>query len=173
MTSRQLSEAQAAFRAAMANLSAAVNIVTTNGSAGRAGITVSAVCSVTDDPPTLVVCINKSSYAHDFFRDNGYVCVNVLGASHEELAMQFAGRGDTPMAERLAAPIWDHETEGVPVLRDAVASVVGRVTGKHAHGSHTVMFVEVYSVQIRETSGGLVYFQRRFHGLGGEVRTSA
>lgn len=165
--------AQGAFRAAMANLSAAVNIVTTNGESGRAGITVSAVCSVTDDPPTLMMCINKSSYSHDFFCDNGYVCVNVLGAEHQELAMQFAGRSDVPMQERLAAPIWDHETEGVPVLRDAVASVVGRVTARHVHGSHTVMFVEVYSVQIREDSGGLVYFQRRFHGLAGQARTSA
>jgi flavin reductase (NADH) len=53
------------FRNAMASLGAAVNVITTDGSRGRCGITASAVCSVTDTPPTMLVCINQSSYMHD------------------------------------------------------------------------------------------------------------
>ena len=49
------------FRDAMARLGAAVNIITTDGAAGRGGITATAVCSVTDDPPTLLVCLNRTS----------------------------------------------------------------------------------------------------------------
>ncbi len=52
---------KASFRDAMAHVGAAVNIITTDGPAGRAGFTASAVCSVTDTPPTLLVCLNRSA----------------------------------------------------------------------------------------------------------------
>ena len=50
---------QQTFRDAMSCMGAAVNIITTDGPAGRAGFTASAVCSVTDTPPTLLVCLNR------------------------------------------------------------------------------------------------------------------
>ena len=74
----ELDQNQQDFRSAMAHLSAAVNVVTSNGPGGRTGITVSADCSVTDSPPTVLVCVNQSSYTHDIFAKNGRVCVNVL-----------------------------------------------------------------------------------------------
>ena len=73
-----LSQQQIDFRNAMAQLPAAVNIITTNGPGGRCGITASAVCSVTDSPPTVLVCVNRNSATHDVFRTNGRLCVNVL-----------------------------------------------------------------------------------------------
>jgi flavin reductase len=73
------------YRDAMARLGAAVNIVTTDGRAGRAGFTASAVCSVTDNPPTLLVCMNRGSSAYACVRENGVVCVNVLSARRERL----------------------------------------------------------------------------------------
>ena len=53
---------KASFRDAMAHVGAAVNIITTDGPAGRAGFTASAVCSVTDTPPTLLVCLNRCGF---------------------------------------------------------------------------------------------------------------
>ena len=173
MSTMQITPTQRDFRTAMASLSAAVNIVTTDGPRGRAGITVSAVCSVTDAPPTLLVCVNQSSYTHDVFRGNGRICVNVLGADHQELALQFAGASDLSMQDRLSVADWDNESEGVPVLGNAVASIIGRITSQYQQGSHTVMFVEVDKVNISEERGGLVYFQRQFHGLGGAERHGA
>ena len=79
------------YRDAMACLGASVNIVTTDGWAGRAGFTASAVCSVTDNPPTLLVCINRESSAYASVRENGVVCVNVLSARHERLSRLFGG----------------------------------------------------------------------------------
>jgi flavin reductase (NADH) len=58
------------FREAMARLPAAVNIITTAGPHGRCGVTASAVCSVTDTPPTMLACINRSSAAHGQHRDS-------------------------------------------------------------------------------------------------------
>lgn len=154
------------FRSAMAHLSAAVNVVTTNGPGGRTGITVSAVCSVTDDPPTVLVCVNQSSYTHDIFAKNGRVCVNVLGAEHEELAMHFAGATRIPMEERFGWDMWDHDTDDVPILKDALVALVGRITGHTVRGSHSVMFVEIERTVLHEDSAGLVYFKRQFHRLG-------
>jgi flavin reductase (NADH) len=162
----EISDEQRQFRAAMAHLSAAVNVVTTDGPGGRAGITVSAVCSVTDHPPTVLVCVNQSSYTHDIFKRNGRICVNVLGAEHEELAIHFAGATRIPMEERFGWEIWDHDSDDVPVLRDALVALIGRITSHTVRGSHSVMFVEIERTIVREDSDGLVYFKRQFHRLG-------
>jgi len=156
---------QREFRAAMANLSAAVNVVTTDGPLGRAGMTVSAACSVTDSPPTVLVCVNRAARSHDILLANGRVCVNVLGADQESLAAHFAGATRVPTAERFAEGPWDLDTHGVPVLRGALCSVVGRIVADRAHGSHSVLFVEVDEVTTARDSGALVYFRRRYHNL--------
>ncbi|MET0821064.1 MAG: flavin reductase [Aeromicrobium sp.] len=167
----ELTATQIDFRAAMANLSAAVNIITTDGVGGRAGITVSAVCSVTDQPPTLLICVNQSSYTHDIFRTNRRVAVNVLGAGQEDIAMHFAGRTSVPMAERFDGPEWNHQTHGVPVLTGATASLVGEIGAEVTQGSHTVLFVHIDHVASQARSGGLVYFQRQFHPIIAEPQT--
>jgi flavin reductase (NADH) len=150
----------------MASLSAAVSVITTDGPRGRAGITVSAVCSVTDSPPTLLVCVNKSSYLHDLLEENKDVCVNVLGADHEELALDFAGASGASMEQRFRRGAWDFDSEAAPVLEDAIASVLGRIVTIDARGSHSVMFVEVHRVLVRESVTALVYFNRQFHAVG-------
>lgn len=160
----QLTSTQREFRTAMANLSAAVNVITTDGPRGRAGMTVSAACSVTDSPPTMLVCVNRATRSHDILVANGRICVNVLGADQKALAMHFAGATRVPTAQRFAEGVWDHTT-GVPVLRGALTSVIGRIVADHEHGSHSVLFVEVDKVTTSEDCGALVYFQRRFHNL--------
>lgn len=159
----ELTSTQREFRAAMANLSAAVSVITTDGPLGRAGMTVSAVCAVTDAPPTMLVCVNRSTRSHDVLLANGRICVNVLGTGHEALATRFAGAA--PPAERFTEGAWELDTDGVPVLRGALASVVGRIVADRAQGSHSVLFVEIDKVTTEEDGGALVYFQRRFHHL--------
>jgi flavin reductase (NADH) len=162
---QELTETQRAFRAAMANLAAAVNVVTTDGAHGRAGMTVSAACSVTDNPPTMLICVNRCSSSHDTVVANGRVCVNVLGTDQDELAMHFAGGTNVPTSERFGDAAWDFDTYGLPVLPDALASIIGRIVTEHPLGSHTVAFVEVDAVLSREDGGALVYFQRHFHNV--------
>lgn len=160
-----LTPPQHEFRAAMANLSAAVSVVTTDGPLGRAGMTVSAACSVTDAPPTVLVCVNRSSSSHRALVANGRICLNVLGAGQEELARHFAGATKVPTAERFAEGDWDLDTDGVPVLCGALASVIGRIVADRSLGSHSVLFVEVDKVTTERDGGALVYFRRRFHSL--------
>ncbi|QLH20139.1 flavin reductase [Streptomyces sp. Rer75] len=155
---------QADFREAMAHLPAAVNILTTDGPNGRCGITVSAVCSVTDDPPTVLVCVNRGSAMHDVFRANGRVCVNVLGGEQQDLALHFAGATKVAMAERFTWDIWDHSQE-VPVLKDALVTAIGTITDAVPMGTHSVLFVTIDRITTRAGGQSLVYFNRAFHRL--------
>lgn len=161
----ELSPEQLEFRQAMSNLAAAVHVVTTDGPNGRLGITVSAACSVTDAPPTLLVCINRSSAAHDVFIGNGRLAVNVLAGDQEQLARHFSGQTRVPMEERFTWDIWE-PLEGVPTIRDARVALSGRVSGTLEQGTHTVFFVRVEGIRVREDTRALVYDSRVFHAVG-------
>lgn len=161
----ELTPTQRQFRAAMANLSAGVNVVTTDGRHGRAGTTVSAVCPVTDTPPTMLVCINKSATSHDAYLANGKIAINVLAHEHEDVALIFANATEVPRERRFDDGRWDLASYGVPVLSGAAASLVGRIGSVSHQGSHSVLFVTVDDVITRAETGALVYFQRGFHGV--------
>ncbi len=151
------------FREGMARLSAAVNIVTTDGAGGRAGFTASAVCSVTDTPPTLLVCINRSSSAAPAFAGNDVLCVNTIGPDHVALAKLFGGK--TPMAERFDHGDWHTGTSGAPILDGAVVSFDCRIALRQVVGTHEVMFCEVLGVRVRPDTPATAYFNRAFHDL--------
>ena len=80
---------------AMSEAAATVSVVTTDGPAGRAGVTVSAMCSVSADPPTILVCVHHLSPACEAIRENGAFCVNVLGDGQSAISDTFAGRSTT------------------------------------------------------------------------------
>ena len=81
-----------AFREAMSRLGAAVHVITTAGPGGKAGATATAVCSVSDAPPTLLMCLNRRSQTNPVVVENGVFCVNTLGDGGAEIADIFAGR---------------------------------------------------------------------------------
>ncbi|HEY9211997.1 MAG TPA: flavin reductase [Ancylobacter sp.] len=151
------------FRDGMARLGAAVNIATTDGPGGRAGFTASAVCSVTDTPPTLLVCLNRSTSVFEAVTRNGVLCVNTLAAGHEELSGRFGGK--TPMAERFEAGAWSALVTGSPVLAGAAASFDCRIVQHTSIGSHNVMFCEVVAITPHLPAAGLIYFNRRYHSV--------
>lgn len=151
------------FRDGMARLGAAVNVVTTDGPAGRAGFTASAVCSVTDTPPTLLVCLNRSASVYETFKTNGVLCVNTLASGHEGISQLFGGK--TPMEERFSAGSWQSLETGAPVLDGAVAAFDCRVNEIVESGTHDVLFCSVLAIEINTMRDGLVYFARRYHGL--------
>lgn len=158
-----LSAEQIAFRNAMAHLPAAVCIITTDGAAGRCGMTASAVCSVTDSPPTVLVCLNRNSAMHDVFKANGRLGINVLSGDHEELAVHFSGATKMPMEERFALDGWRAGAASQPVLDGALVRLQGRIRDSKVVGSHSVMFVELDSIDVNEQRDSLIYFNRLFH----------
>jgi flavin reductase len=158
------------FRDAMARLGAAVNIITTGGPAGRGGFTASAVCSVTDEPPTLLVCMNRGATAAPAMKANGTVCVNVVAAGQKEAAMVFAGMTRCSMEQRFDAGTWTTLATGAPVLQGAVASFDCRISEIVEKGTHLVVFGEVQAIRMgSQHDHGLIYFGRDYHPVGAMV----
>jgi len=149
----------------MARLGAAVNIITSDGPGGRSGLTASAVCSVTDDPPTLLICINRNSDNNAAFRRNGVVCINTLAHDHEELSRLFAG--SAVMEDRFAAGAWTTLETGAPVLEGAAVSFDCRIKEASEVGTHTVFFCEVEAIAVGPLTEGLIYFGRAYHRIAG------
>lgn len=161
----ELTPFQREFRQAMSSRTSAVNIITTAGDHGQLGLTITAACSVTDEPPTVLVCINRKSTTRDVFVKNGRMALNILSGEQEELARDFSGQTNVPMKERFERDIWE-DLNGVPVLRDARVALAGRVANCMEQGTHTVLFLEIEGIRMRDDVPGLVYDRRNFHLIG-------
>ncbi|MDO1580862.1 flavin reductase [Rhizobium oryzicola] len=148
------------YRNAMARLASAVTIVTTDGPGGRTGFAATAVCSVSDNPPTLLVCLNRGSSAYAAVKANGVVCVNVLGAEHEDLSRLFGGK--TPVDERFAAATWSTTSTGALRLENALTSFDCSITSTADGSTHDVLFCRVEDIRTRTDGQALVYFDRGY-----------
>jgi flavin reductase len=152
----------AAFRDAMSRLGAAVHVVTSAGPAGRTGFTATAVCSVSDQPATLLVCLNRRSNSAPLLTQNGVFCVNTLGAAEEKLADLFAGRSGVHLEQRFALGEWITLKTGSPVLASAVIAFDCRTIEIKAVGSHNVVFGAVEAVRLGPSGPALVYHDRAY-----------
>jgi flavin reductase len=154
------------FREAMSRLGAAVHVVTTAGAAGQAGFTATAVCSVSDAPPTLLVCLHRRSQSGPVLQANGIFSVNTLPAGTETVADAFAGRPvggrSVPMEGRFAAAEWTSLSTGAPVLASAVVAFDCRVIDVKAVASHNVIFGAVVAVRFGPAAPALVYHRREY-----------
>jgi flavin reductase len=155
--------ARESYRDAMARLTGAVNIVSSDGPAGLGGLTATAVCSVTDEPPTLLACVNLSSRQSELLRTNGVLCVNTLAAGQEAVARAFSTR-DLDIPQRFATGSWSTLATGAPVLQGAMAVFDCRVVERLERGAHAVLFCEVLAAHAGE-GAPLVYFDRAFRRL--------
>lgn len=157
------------FRDAMARLAAAVNVITSDGPGGLCGCTASAVCSVSDAPPILLVCINRASRNNAILKANQRLCVNVLRADQQALAEQFS-RSGADVDGRFAGDLWlranpDAASGGtlhLPVLDGALVSLECDITGMAEVGSHTVFYCTVASARFGTAGAALLYFEREF-----------
>ena len=154
--------ARQAFRDAMAAVAAPVHVITTAGPAGQAGITATAFTALTDEPPMVLVCLNRQSYAAGVVQANRRLAVNCLGPAHAETAARFAGKGQLSMPERFAAePGWTHLASGAPVLPEAVAIFDCEVDSMVEMGTHWLCHCRV--LEARAGAGeGLLYQGRTF-----------
>lgn len=149
------------FRNAMARVCAPVNVITTKGPAGRGGFTATAMCSVTDEPPTLLVCMNAGSSQAQMFVENRRFCVNVLTGEHRDLAGLFAG-GEKDMEARYAAARWTDLKSGNQALADAIVSFDCNLVDVHRVGTHNILIGAVSEIRTRADGHALLYFDRNF-----------
>jgi len=154
-----------AFREAMAHLGAAVNIVTTDGPGGRCGFTASAVCSLTDDPATVIVCMSRGSKQNAAFKENQVACINTLTAKQRDLSDIFAGRRNLSMPERFASATWSTLATGAAVLDEALMSLDCQISQSSDFGTHSLFVCRVIALTPARNDSALIYFGRAFHAV--------
>ncbi|KXV29072.1 flavin reductase [Gluconobacter japonicus] len=156
---------QELFREAMSLLGAPVVLVTTDGPGGRQGLTVSAISSVSDTPPTVLVCLNRSNRSHQAFLKNGVVGISVLSPVHHDLARIFASRSVEP-DEKFAQGNWVIGETGSALLSDALVTLDCEIDAIHSAGTHDVLFCAVKFISTSaDAEHGLAWFSRNFHYL--------
>lgn len=136
------------FIAAMRQLAAGVTLVTTADGERKAGLTATAVCSVSAEPPQILVCVNRSADAHPVMAAAGVFAVNVLSAEQMDLANRFAGRDGTQGEARFEAGDWRRLATGAPTLEGCLASFDCRTVATLDAGTHTVLVGEVQAVAL-------------------------
>lgn len=152
------------YRDAMALLGGAVNIISSDGAGGRVGFAATAVCSVSDRPPTLLVCTNRSSSSYKPIIQNAVLCVNTLSSDDKELAQVFGGqRGRVP--DRFAYGDWARGESGSPILTTAIASFDCRLVNAYENGTHDIFVCEVLVSSSQSQRHGLFYYKRRYASI--------
>jgi flavin reductase len=154
-----------AFVGAMRVQAAAVNLVTSNGPGGRTGVTVSAMTSVSAEPPLLLACVNRRSPSVAVIRQNGVFCINALSAEQSGLADTFAGRPSSGEPFDFAAAEWTNITTSAPALVDAVANLDCVIHDIVEAGSHTIFIGRVVGAAHRNVQP-LVYCDRTYLAPG-------
>lgn len=151
------------FRAAMRRTAAGVAVVTTHGPAGRGGITVSSFCSLSMEPPAVLVCISKDSSTLRRIVENRMFAANILAEDQSDLAAAFASPA-TPHEKRFALGQWSETGPGGPILHGAVAHFDCKLAHVHDYGSHTIVIGEVIEAASHDARP-LIYAEQGFHRL--------
>ncbi len=152
------------FIAAMAGAATQVSVVTTDGTAGRFGVTVSAFSSVSAEPPLVLVCINRRSPAIAAIEANNAFCVNLLRDDQAEIANCFAGRPGDIAPYDFACAAWGVATSGAPVLADATANFDCTVEATYDAGTHRI-FIGRVAQAFHRNAAPLAFSNRAYQAL--------
>jgi cob(II)yrinic acid a,c-diamide reductase len=155
----------ALYRDAMSRYAGHVQLVTTVLGSERRGVTITAACSVSDNPATVLICLNNSNPKNEIFLHSGIFALNTLTAAHRELADAFSGKTTLTNDERFAIGKFETLVTGAPVLTDALAVFDCRVTEARRGSTHDVIFGEVVGVHFSESKPALLYMNRDYHSL--------
>lgn len=150
------------FVAGMRLHAAGVTIVATSFEGRPFGLTATAVCSVSAEPPQLLVCVHRAAEAHEPIRRSRIFTVNVLAAGQHRLADRFAGRLGHSGPARFEEGRWTRCVTGAPVLEGARAVFdCSLVTGLEA-GTHTIFVGLVEDVLTDPGLAPLVYHEGEY-----------
>ena len=151
---------QAAFREAISHFATGVTVITTLTDGRPAGMTASAVASLSLDPILLLICINHKLPTHEAIESSRRFVVNVLGEGQEELALQFA----RPSEDKFAGVELDTDHD-LPVLHAAIAHFVCDVHERFPGGDHSIYIGLVRACGATPGKRPLLYFRSKFGGL--------
>ncbi len=151
----------AAFKAAMRHLASGVAVVTSRDGDVLNGMTATAVCSVSADPPRVLVVVNQQNASHGIITRGAAFAINLLTEHQEALAGRFAQRGGEPFKDVGHVP---GNATGCALLLGALAILECRLAESHDAGTHTIFIGDVIAAHA-QTGGPLIYFDGQFRRL--------
>ena len=153
------------FKLSMRHLAGAVNIITAGTGPSAAGLTATAVCSLSMTPPRLLVCLNRAGATYAALAADERFCVNVLGVDAQRLAETFAGRTGLAGAQKFADAGWVNDNDQPPRLEQALSAIHCTVHSIQIVGTHAVVIGDVAGVHNCLTSRPLIYQDQAFQTL--------
>lgn len=154
------------FRGAMRDLAGGVSVITVGRGDEISGMTVTSVSSLSVEPATLIVSINRRASSWPLLRKHGAFGVNILSADHQGIAERFSGVGGLSGAERFAGAEWITLVSGVPLLSGALAAFDCEVEDVVERHSHVIVIGRVLDLRVTSGAPALVYWQRQYVELG-------
>ena len=146
---------RAQFRAAMRRHAAAVTIVTAADDRRHHGMTATAVTSLSLEPPSLLVCVNRTTLLHDILVSARRFCVNLLTCEQAQLSGAFSG--SVPPGKRFELGAWCRTDEGIDFLADAQANIFCARVATFPYGTHAIFIGEVERVRLSSPVLPLIY----------------
>jgi flavin reductase (DIM6/NTAB) family NADH-FMN oxidoreductase RutF len=155
----------AAFRHAMREFANGVALITTASGSVRAGCTATSFCSLSLEPPTLIVCMARTSSTLAMLRATRGFGVSVIAGAHGTLADRFSGRNGEKGAARFAGAEWITLATGAPLLRDALAAMDCTVEEILERHTHAIVIGHVAAVHRGAGAAALVHWRGRYQPL--------
>ena len=149
------------FRASLGRFASGVTVVTTKDGAGELhGLTVSAFCSVSMNPPLILVCIQKTTGSYHAFEESKVFVVNILSESQKDISNQFAFKHE----DKFAGISYQKGIEDLPVLDDCLVNLECQLKHSYDGGDHTIFVGEIVKTTVRDGKP-LSYFHGNYHQL--------
>lgn len=149
------------FRSALSRFASGVTVVTTRDAAGKQfGITVSAFCSVSLDPPLVLICIEKIAGSHHAFEESGRFTINILAANETRVSEHFASL----IEDKFAGLEYAVDEHGIPILPGSIANLQCVLFKQLDGGDHSIFIGQVEHVMVRDADP-LIYFKGGYHRI--------
>ncbi|MCA1623684.1 MAG: flavin reductase family protein [Acidobacteria bacterium] len=149
------------FRAALAHFASGVTVVTTRDDEGYLhGITVSAFCSLSLNPPLILICIDKRTGSHYAFTESKFFVVNILHEKQQHYADRFASN----LPNKFERIEFLTNAKGIPILKDALVNLECELINSYNNGDHTIFVGQIERTVINDGKP-LIYFSGNYHKI--------
>ena len=156
------------FRSAMRQLTGGVSVITAGKGRDISGMTVTSVSSLSVDPPSLIVSLNRESSSWPLVKRYGFFGVNILTSDQIDIAERFTGKGGLKGADRFAGATWITRASGVPLLDGALAAIDCEVEDVIERHSHAIVIGRVLDVAVSARTAALAYWQGQYVAIDRE-----
>jgi flavin reductase (DIM6/NTAB) family NADH-FMN oxidoreductase RutF len=151
------------FRGTLANWASGVTVVTARRGDEVRAMTASAFCSLSLDPPLVLVCVDKNAIMHGFLEGNDAFAINILARHQEDVSRACASR-KVEESRRLEGIPYHAEVTGAPILDEALGYLDCRLEAAYPGGDHTIFVGRVEAAGAREGEP-LLYFRGKYRSL--------